>query len=49
MVGLMKKVEVITLKNKGLSNRAVARQIGIDRKTVARYWEEYKRQRYELL
>jgi len=49
MVGLMKKVEVITLKNKGLSNRAVARQIGIDRKTVARYWEEHKRQRYELL
>jgi len=45
----MKKVEVINLKNKGLSNRAVARQIGIDRKTVARYWEEYKRNRCELL
>lgn len=45
----MKKVEVINLKNKGLSNREVSRQIGIDRKTVARYWEEYKRNRYELL
>ena len=45
----MKKTEIINLKNKGLSNREVARQTGINRETVSKYWEEYKRQRYELL
>ena len=43
MVSIMKKTEVITLKNKGLSNREVARQTGLNRETVSKYWEEYKR------
>lgn len=45
----MKKVDVINLKNKGLSNREVARQTGLNRETVSKYWEEYKRKRYQLL
>jgi len=49
MVDLMKKVEVINLKNKGLSNREVSRQTGLNRETVSKYWEEYKRKRNELL
>ena len=45
----MKKVEIINLKNKGLSNREVARQTGHNRKTVSKYWKEYKQKRHELL
>ena len=45
----MKKVEIINLKNKGLSNREVARQTGINRETVSKYWEEYKYNCFELL
>jgi DNA-binding CsgD family transcriptional regulator len=33
MVGFMDKKEVIRLKEQGLSNRATARETGIDRKT----------------
>lgn len=43
------KAKVITLKNDGLSNREVARQTGLNRETVSKYWEEYKRRRYELM
>jgi transposase len=39
---------VITLKNKGKSNREVARLTGINRKTVARYWDEYRRLQEDL-
>ena len=48
MVGLEKKSEVIRLKNEGNSNREVARQTGLNRETVSKYWEEYKRKRNEL-
>jgi transposase len=48
MVGLEKKSEVIRLKNEGNSNREVARQTGLNRETVSKYWEEYKRKRHEL-
>lgn len=37
----MDKYAIIKLKSKGHSNRAVARMAGINRKTVARYWDEY--------
>ena len=38
----MTKKSVILLKEQGLSNREVSRQLKMDRKTVARYWDEYK-------
>jgi len=34
---------IITLKLKGRSNRWVAKETGVDRKTVARHWNEYQR------
>lgn len=37
----MDKTNIIQLKEKGLSNREVARKLGIHRKTVARYWNEH--------
>jgi len=40
----MQKHTVITLKNEGHSNREVSKMIGIGRKTVARYWNDYKDQ-----
>jgi hypothetical protein len=38
----MEKNTIITLKLKGNSNRKIARDTGLDRKTVARYWAEYQ-------
>jgi len=42
------KAKVITLKNESVSNREVARRTGLNRETVSKYWEEYKRTRHEL-
>jgi len=42
MVKFMKKKEVIMLKEQGLSTREVARRTGLDRETVAKYWNEYQ-------
>ncbi len=44
----MDKHSIIKLKLKGHSNRVVAKMIGIDRKTVARHWNRYKKQQEEL-
>jgi transposase len=49
MVGMEEKSKVIRLKNEGNSNREVARQTGLNRETVSKYWEEYKRKRQELM
>jgi len=43
-----KKQEVIQLKNEGCSNREVARRTGLNRETVSKYWETYKRKCHEL-
>lgn len=43
MIDLMEKSAILTLKNKGKSNREVARITGFDRKTVAKYWDEHQR------
>jgi transposase len=43
MVQFMEKKNIIMLKEQGLSNREVSRQTGQDRKTVSKYWEEYRR------
>lgn len=39
---LMDRYSVINLKEKGKSNREIAKELGIDRKTVAKYWNEYR-------
>ncbi|GAB1475217.1 IS21-like element IS1326 family transposase [Bacillota bacterium] len=38
----MEKHTIIQLKQQGKSNRQVAAMLGIDRKTVAKYWNEFK-------
>jgi len=42
VIKLMEKHTIITLKLNGHSNRKIMRETGIDRKTVARYWNEYQ-------
>ena len=42
MKNLLDKAAIIKLKEQGLSNRGVARKLGIDKKTVNKYWNEYK-------
>ena len=48
MVKFMDKKNIIMLKEQGLSNREVARRTGHNRKTVSKYWEEYRRQLQRL-
>jgi transposase len=48
MVDMETKAKVLMLKNEGKSNREVARQTGLNRETVSKYWEEYRRRRTEL-
>lgn len=42
MKNLLDKAAIIKLKLEGLSNRAVGRALGIDKKTVNKYWNQYK-------
>lgn len=42
MINLMDKHAIIGLKNQGYSNREAAKILKINRKTVAKYWNEYK-------
>ena len=42
MIEKMDKNAIITLKIKGKSNRWIAKETGINRKTVAKYWNEYR-------
>lgn len=39
----MDKHTIIRLKLEGDSNREVAQKLGINRKTVAKYWNDYKK------
>ncbi len=48
MKNLLDKAAIIRLKEQGLSNRGVARELGIDKKTVNKYWNEYKDNLKEL-
>jgi transposase len=42
VIGLIDKLAVIKLKLKGVSNREASKILGINRKTVGKYWNEYK-------
>ena len=42
MKDLMEKSSIIKLKEQGYSNRKVEKLLKINRKTVAKYWNEYK-------
>ena len=33
---------MLKLKEKGMSNRAIAKTLGVDKKTVNKYWNQYK-------
>ena len=48
MTTFMKKKDIIIYKEQGMSNRAVARKTGHDRKTVSKYWGEYQRRMQEM-
>lgn len=41
MVDLMDKSAIIKLKEQGYSNRKVEKMLKINRKTIAKYWNEY--------
>ncbi len=41
MITIFDKGEIINLKERGMSNRAIAKTIGVDRKTVARVWSKH--------
>lgn len=42
MKNLLDISAILKLKEKGLSNRSIAKTLGIDKKTVNKYWNEYK-------
>ena len=42
MKNLLDKAAIIKLKEQGLSNRAIARTLKIDKKTVNKYWNKHK-------
>jgi hypothetical protein len=48
MKTLVEKHTIINLKQQGYSNRKVARITKLNRKTVAKYWNEYKEQSISL-
>jgi transposase len=48
MIDIMDRLEVKKLKKEGLSNRKIAKRLGINRETVARILAEEKYQDYQL-
>ena len=44
----MDKNAIIRVKLEGHSNREAAKILGIDRKTIARYWNQYEQHQKEL-
>lgn len=44
MINIMDKHTIIKLKKEGYSNRQLSKMVPIDRKTVAKYWNEYMKQ-----
>ena len=48
MITLMDKYTIIKLKQTGMSNRQVAKQLGMNRKTVNKYWSDYTMEMKQL-
>ncbi len=48
MKNLLDISAILKLKEKGLSNRSIAKTLGINRKTVNKYWNEYKKNLQKL-
>lgn len=48
MKSIVDKMRIIGLKEHGHSNRWIAKEIGCDRKTVARYWRKYSEEKAKL-
>lgn len=48
VINQMNKYTIITLKQKGRSNRSIAKELGINRKTIGRIWNEYEMAQKEL-
>lgn len=48
VINLMDKHTIIRLKQSGMSNRQIQKTTGINRKTVAKYWNEYQQNLQEL-
>ena len=45
---MMDKVEIIREKERGTSNREIAKKLKCDRKTVSKYWNDYQNQKSKL-
>ena len=48
MIKLEELHTIITLKNKGQSNRKIEKSTGIDRRTIAKYWSMHQEQLGQL-
>jgi len=48
MVGKEECMDIWSLKREGFSNRAIARQLGLDRRTVARYIQNREFPKYTV-
>lgn len=48
VINLMDKHAIIRLKLEGISNREISKKLGVNRKTVAKYWNEYEELQKEL-
>ena len=49
MINKMDKYSIITLKKKGSSFRQIAKDLGIDRKTVSKIWHQYSSAKESLI
>ena len=48
MKNLLDISAILKLKEQGLSNRTIAKTLGMNRKTVNKYWNEYKKNLQKL-
>lgn len=48
MKTIVDKLDIIRQKENGHSNRQVAKMLRINRKTVAKYWNQYQKDKAEL-
>jgi len=48
MITIVDKLNIIRHKENGYSNRQVEKMLGINRKTVAKYWKQYQQNKEEL-